>query len=457
MAKRRLDIDWRAHYQDRLISMEEAAKKVEPGDGFWMGQATQLPYRFLDEMHLHMEDYDLHDISLLWNCANMPFTMAFDPEAKKRFEMSSIFMLPLERASGGMGVMDYAGSGYDFTVPWAFENGANAMAIHICPPDENGYCNLGAYGVSNGWRIAEDDRIRKIFAFIDHSQVPIPGAYHDVALHVSQFTWIIEDDQEFVAIPAAPPTPVDKKIASFILPRIKQGDKVEIGFGGLGEEILSNLRDIGQLEVFAEVACDNMATLTEEGVLTKVVAGSPGACSQKFFDYLQMTDKIQIIPDNNVVSAFKIAQLENIVAINATFMIDLIGQACSEAQGLLPYSGAGGSFAFIYGAINASGGRSFLCLRSTHKGKDGALKSNIVPWLPEGSIVTTPKNYQMYVVTEWGLADLWLKPLKTRIQELIKIAHPSFRKELKEKILTTPLIREGDFAPDFDSCLEAEE
>ena len=51
----------------------------------------------------------------------------------------------------------------------------------------------------------------------------------------------------------------------------------------------------------------------------------------------------------------------------------------------------------------------------------------------------------MYVVTEHGIADVFLRTLKDRIKALIQIAHPDFRAELKEKICTTPLIAEEDF------------
>ncbi|MEG1165580.1 MAG: acetyl-CoA hydrolase/transferase C-terminal domain-containing protein, partial [Oscillospiraceae bacterium] len=141
----------------------------------------------------------------------------------------------------------------------------------------------------------------------------------------------------------------------------------------------------------------------------------------------------------------EIMKQDNLVAINATFMVDLLGQACSEAQGLTPYSGVGGSFAYIYGAMRAKGGRSFLCLRSSYYDHDGVQHSNIVPWLPEKSIVTTPKNYQMFIVSEYGVADVYLKTMKDRIRALIKIAHPDFRQELKEQICTTSLISERDF------------
>jgi len=448
MAKRELTTDFNKYYKDHLVSMGEAAKAIKAGDCVWCGQATQIPYAFLDELYEHKEDY--HDVTLIWNVANTPFNMIFDPETKKHFRLLSLFCLPLERMSGEMGIMEYPSVGYEFTVRYVFEYGCNTIAYQVCPPDENGFCNYGAYGVSNGAQFATDPRVTKKIAFIDHNLIAVPGKQEDVSILISEFDYIVENDMPFMTIPAMLPTQVDKQIASYILPFIHPGDKVEIGFGGLGEEILSHLKDIGQLEIFSEVTCDSMIPLVEEGVITKVIASSPGACSEKFFDFVAKDPRVQLIPTNVTINPFVLGKLENIVAINATFMVDLLGQACSESQGLKPYSGAGGSFAYIFGAMNAPGGRSFVCLRSTYKDKEKKLQSNIVPWLPEGSIVTTPKNYQMYIVSEWGLADVFLKTCKDRIKAIIRIAHPDFRQELKDKICTTPLISEADFGDGFN-------
>ncbi|MEG2745490.1 MAG: acetyl-CoA hydrolase/transferase C-terminal domain-containing protein, partial [Oscillospiraceae bacterium] len=101
-------------------------------------------------------------------------------------------------------------------------------------------------------------------------------------------------------------------------------------------------------------------------------------------------------------------------------------------------------------AMRSKGGRSFLTLRSTFVDHDGERHSNIVPWLPEGSIVTTTKSFVMYLVTEWGVANVYLKSLKDRIRATLKIAHPDYRKELQEQICTTALIKEDDFADDYD-------
>jgi len=273
---------------------------------------------------------------------------------------------------------------------------------------------------------------------------PIPGDHKDVSIHITEFDFIVECNTEVFEIPPSPPTQVDKDIAAHILPHIKSSDKLQVGWGGLGDEILSNLRAAGPLEVYTEIACDVMVDLVEEGILTKVQASSPGACSERFFKFLSTDSRIRLLPRDRMIELFSVAAQENILAINCTLMVDLLGQACSEAQGLKPYSGAGGSFAYIYGAMRSKGGRSFLCLRSTYKDENGR-HSSIVPWLPEGSIVTTAKNAQMYIVSEYGIADVFLKTMKDRVRAIIKIAHPDYRLWLKEQILTAPYMFEDDF------------
>ena len=444
MAERNLNIDWKQYYKDHLCTMEEAAKGVKAGDCIWVGEASSIPYNFLDVLHAHQDEY--HDVIIYSNVFNQPADMIFDPESKKHFRQITTYNLPLERMSIGMNIMENGSMGYDQLTDGPYIYGCNTGACYINPPDENGWCNVGVFGESTNSILYNNPRIKKVFGFIDKTgQPPCRGDDLEViAIHVTQLDYIVEDDTEIMEIPSAPPTQVDKDIASYILPMIKSGDKVEIGFGGLGEEIMSHLSEKAPLEAITEVACDNMMNLIEEGVLSKVVACSPGACTSEFYHWASTNEKMVFMPQPVMLDPFWLAKQANLVAINATFMCDLLGQCCSEAQGLMPYSGAGGSFAYIYGATRAPGGRSFICLRSTYVDHDGETHSNIVPWLPEGCIVTTPKNYVMYIVSEWGIADVYLRTCKDRIRRLIKIAHPDFRKELLEKIVTTPLIKEDD-------------
>lgn len=446
MAKRNLDCDWKKYYEEHLVSFEEAAKHIEPGDVIFMGQATMIPYAFLEYLYAHKEDY--HDVTFWYNVMGYPCAMLFDHDTKEHFRLMNIFNLPVDRMGIENHTIEVLGAGYDMFSECMFENGVNTSATQVCPPDENGWCNAGGYGVTSNNTSNNDTRMVKKFGFIDATGVyPLPGPVEDNCIHITEFDYILKNDTEMMPLPIPEPTEVDKRVASYILPLMHDGDKVQIGFGGLGEEILRCLNEMpGTFEIYSEVACDSMKPLVESGKITKLIATSPGACTEEFFRWMATTDKdVHMLPRPKCINAFEAAQQDNLVAINATFMVDLLGQACSEAQGLRPYTGAGGSFAFLYGTPKAKNGRSFLCLRSTYTDKNGELKSNIVPWLPEGSIVTTPKNNVMYVVSEWGLADVYLKTYTDRIKALIKIAHPDFREWLKEKILTTPLIEEWDF------------
>ena len=76
-------------------------------------------------------------------------------------------------------------------------------------------------------------------------------------------------------------------------------------------------------------------------------------------------------------------------------------------------------------------GKSIIAMPSVAKRKDGSLVSKITPYIEEGAAVTTSRNDVDYVVTEYGIAALKGKTLKERARNLIQIAHPDFREELK--------------------------
>ena len=59
--------------------------------------------------------------------------------------------------------------------------------------------------------------------------------------------------------------------------------------------------------------------------------------------------------------------------------------------------------------------------------------SRIVPQMEEGAIVTIPRTFADIVITEYGVAQLMGKSNRQRAEELINIAHPDFRAELRRE------------------------
>ena len=150
---------------------------------------------------------------------------------------------------------------------------------------------------------------------------------------------------------------------------------------------------------------------------------------------------IKLAPINEINDPFEVGRIENFVSVNSCLMCDLTGQVCSENILGRQYSGTGGQVDFVRAAALSKGGRSVLCLKSTHSRRDGTLESSIRAALPEGAVVTTPRTDVMYIATEYGVAELFDQTLEERAYRLINIAHPAFRGPLFDEAVERGIIR----------------
>jgi acyl-CoA hydrolase len=152
--------------------------------------------------------------------------------------------------------------------------------------------------------------------------------------------------------------------------------------------------------------------------------------TQRLYDFLDHNPVCASYPVYYTNNPFVIGQIDNMVCINNAIEVDLFGQVASEASAGRHISGTGGQLDFIFGSYKSKGGRGYIALTSTVKGKDGELQSRIIPGLLPGTIVTVPRSLAFYIVTEYG--KLNLKGLSTweRAEGIINLAHPQFRDDL---------------------------
>jgi 4-hydroxybutyrate CoA-transferase len=178
--------------------------------------------------------------------------------------------------------------------------------------------------------------------------------------------------------------------------------------------------------------------LVEAGVITnarktlhpgKIIAGFMLG-TRRLYEWANDNPIIELRRTEYVNDPFVIAQNYRQVAINSAIEVDLTGQVCADSIGPKLYSGVGGQLDFIYGASRSEGGVPIIAMPSTATMKDGTLVSRIVPMLKPGAGVVTTRYHVHYVVTEYGVADLYGKTIRQRAQALIRIAHPDFRDEL---------------------------
>ena len=435
---------WKEQFKDKLITMDEAAWKIDSGDRLFVGETVAIPYNFLNA--LYKRNGEIKDITIMYNFSTGFYDMLFEPESKKSFRLMSWFTGPLDRMFGQMDILEFHSAPYEFFVKETMDiYDANTMVIEICPPDEDGYANVGILSApyfKNFYNYPK--QFTKKIAVINNQQHHAQGADDVIKVKADWFDYLVEDNHEISFVPESGPTLVDQQIGNLIMEYIHDGDTIQIGKGGLGEQITKSLHSKKHMKVFAEILGDSMIDLAASGAIDHITtAGCYG--SPAIYEFTGTSPLVETRDLGEMIDPCNIGLQDNMVAINSTFMVDLLGQACSEAQGLNQYSSVGGQFGYMYGATRSKGGRSFLCLRSTYTNKEGKLCSNIVPWLPEKCIVTAPKYLSMYIVSEYGVANVYLKTNKDRIRALIKIAHPDFRTEIKEQIVSTGMIKETDF------------
>ncbi|HMS66155.1 MAG TPA: acetyl-CoA hydrolase/transferase C-terminal domain-containing protein, partial [Ignavibacteria bacterium] len=198
--------------------------------------------------------------------------------------------------------------------------------------------------------------------------------------------------------------------------------------------------------VHTEMFSDNLIDLIESGVINgekktllpgKVVS-SFTLGTKKVFDYMHNNPIFEFRPTKFVNDPFTISRNDNMISINSALEVDLTGQVCADSIGPKNFSGFGGQLDFIRGASRSLNGKPIIAFTSTAK---GGKFSRIAPFLKQGAGVTTTRGDVHFIITEYGIADLYGKSIRERAKSLINIAHPDFREELERYAYEVSFLR----------------
>lgn len=321
-------------------------------------------------------------------------------------------------------------------------------AIKTCPIDDKGYFNLGP---SNLWNRATIERAKTV---IVETNRDLPYVYgEETGIHVSEVDYIIDGgDFKTPELPNPPPSDIDRAVARLIAGEIDDGACLQIGIGGMPNAVCALLLESGvkDLGVHTEMMTDGIAALYQAGRVSGArkrldpgkIVYTFASGSRALYDTLDRNRDMLCCPVDYTNMPHIIMQNDHVVSINSTTQVDLQGQGASESDGERHLTGTGGQLQFVRGAYASQGGKSFICLPSTYD-KRGERRSRIVPSLTPGNIVTTPRTDMMYVVTEYGMANLKGKSAPERAQALISIAHPDFREGLERAAHQRRLVARG--------------
>jgi 4-hydroxybutyrate CoA-transferase len=304
--------------------------------------------------------------------------------------------------------------------------------IHVSPPDDHGFCS---FGVEVGVTKAAAESARIVIAEVNPR---MPRTLGDSFIHISKIDYCVDVDYPLPEFRNSESGPLYEKIGKHIADMIEDGDCLQLGIGAIPNGVLPYLTSKRNLGMHSEMFSDGIIDLVEQGIMNcesknlhpgKIIAGF---ClgSQRLYDYVNDNPSMEFRPTEYVNNPFLIAQNDHMVAINSAIEVDLTGQVCADSIGTRLYSGVGGQLDFIRGAAHSVGGKPIIALPSTTTLRDGRLVSKIVPTLKPGAGVTTTRNDVHFVVTEYGVANLYGKTIRQRARALIDVAHPDFREEM---------------------------
>ncbi len=428
-------MSWQQIYFNKLVSVEDAARTIQSGDRIWSAAACGGPVQFLDALADRAQE--LTDVHFISGLHLHPFKFLQSPDYIGRINAHTIFCGPYERAFfkvGNITINSVAFSKLHVYLRDIFI--ANVLATEVSPPDNDGYMTYGAMGV--GWDDMVARHAKKKIVQVNKFQPGVHGVEHRI--HVSDVDTICEFDHELSPLPQPAVTDTDNKIADNVLPYLPDNAAIQFGVGGLANAVGYRLESKKNLSIHTEMFTDSMLHLVQVGAVTGLIVAGFGLGSNELYEFMA-DPRVTLKPVRITNDPYELAKVDNLFSINGCLMADLTGQVCSESIGFNQYSSTGGQLDFVRGAALSKGGKSFLCLPSTYQTKDGQMKTTITATLPPGAAITTPRADTMYVATEYGVADVFLKSIPERVNAMISIAHPHFREELEKQAREVGLIK----------------
>ena len=427
--------------KSKFVTPEVAAKAVQSGD--WVDYGFGGGFPELMDKAIAARKEELKDVKVRGGLVIRPRieVVECDPE-QSAFHYYSWHIGDYERKLQSRGLVQFMPMILRFLPDlYRYHIRCDVACVPVSRPDAQGYCGLG---ISNyAWRTIFENARTVIFEINEHLPT-LHGVDGSHRVHLSEADFIVEGEHEPLPLRTyKDPTDIDIAIAKNVLAEIPDGATLSLGVGGVPFTVAkmlaeSDLKDLGcwtgtisdaYLDLYKAGKLTNRRKEIDNGFSTWNLAMG----SQELYDWLQNEPHLFHPGDVDYVhSPERMSRLSNFVGIMGGVQVDLMGQENAESAGKRQLSGIGGQLDFLEGAYRSKGGKGFICLNSARKDKEGNLKSNIVPFIPGGSVVSGPRTMIQYVATEYGVAKLSGLSLRERAEAMISVAHPAFREELAQ-------------------------
>ncbi len=414
----------------KAISAQDAVKVIKNNDRVYIHAAAAAPQALINAMTERHEELKNVEVCHLHIEGETPYA---NPELKDSFHVNSFFIGKNVRHTLEAGNGSYTPV-FLSELPLLFKKNIlpiDVALIQVSPPDKHGYCSLG---VSVEATLAAIENAKHVIAQVNPN---MPRTHGEGIIHISELDVFVEIEEAIHEMYIPEPSEVEGKIGSYIAELIEDGSTLQMGIGVVPNAVLMRLMNHKNLGIHTEMLSDGVIDLILKDVINSNNKGvNEGRAlatflmgTKRLYEYVDDNPFIEMRGADYVNDVVNIRKNAKMVAINSAIEVDLTGQVCADSIGSAIYSGVGGQMDFIRGASLSEGGKAIIALPSTTK----MGVNRIVPFLKQGAGVVTTRAHVHYIVTEYGVANLYGKTLKQRAKDLIAIAHPDFREQLAKE------------------------
>jgi len=415
---------------EKYITAEEAVKVIKSGDRVFIHGGAAVPHHLLEKMVARAPE--LFDVELVSISLQGPALFA-DKKYKDNFRINSLFVSQNVREAVNDGRGDYVPI-FLSEIPNLFKRNIlplDVALVQVSPPDKHGYCSLG---VSVDVASTAIKTAKHVIAQVNPR---MPRTMGDGIVKIDAFNAVVYHEQELPEIHYDEKfSDIAMRIGSHCAELIENGATLQAGIGSIPDAVLASLTNHKELSIHTEMFSDGILQLVEKGVITnqhkkkhrgKIATGFILG-TRKLYDFADDNPSVVVLNIDYVNDASIIRTNPKMTAINSAIEVDITGQVCSDSIGTYHYSGVGGQMDFMRGAALSEGGKPIIALPSTTtKGI-----SRIVPMLKPGAGVVTTRAHAHYIVTEYGVANLYGKNMRQRAEALLEIAHPNHREAISK-------------------------
>ncbi|RRJ91626.1 acetyl-CoA hydrolase/transferase family protein [Paenimyroides tangerinum] len=414
----------------KITTAEEAVKHIKSNDRIYIHAAAATPTILTNALTERADELRNVEICHIHTEGEAKYAAI---QHKDSFHVNSFFIGANVRHTIAAGNGSYTPV-FLSEVPLLFSKGIlklDAVFIQVSPPDAHGYCSLGV-SVE-----ATKSAVKNANLVIAQINKFMPRTFGDASIHSSEIDFAVEHHIPLHESIADTINETENKIGDFVAGLIEDSSCLQMGIGSIPNAVLSKLKNHKNLGIHTEMFSDGVIDLVESGVITgkhkgllkdRILATFLTG-SQRLFDFVNDNPFLVMKESSYVNDTANIRKNDRMIAINSAIEVDLTGQVCADSFGSKMYSGVGGQMDFIRGASLSKEGKAIIALPSiTAKGVN-----KIVPMLNQGAGVVTTRAHVQYIVTEYGIANLYGKTLKQRAKALIDIAHPNFREQIEKE------------------------